>query len=46
MALPKDNRTVLIIGGGLAVVAAVVAALVFSGGETDRPRRRPLRKAG
>ena len=40
MALPKDNRTVLIVGGGLAVVAAVAAALVFSGGR-DKPTEAP-----
>ena len=45
MALPKDNRTVLIIGGGLAVVAAVAAALVFSGGR-DRPTEAPPASQG
>ena len=30
MALSKDNRTVLIVGAGLAVVGAVAAALVSS----------------
>ena len=45
MALPKDNRTVLIIGGGLAVVAAVAAALVFSGGR-DRPAEAPPASQG
>jgi len=45
MALPKDNRTVLIIGGGLAVVAAVAAALVFSGGR-DGPTEAPPASQG
>ena len=45
MALPKDNRTVLIVGGGLAVVAAVAAALVFSGGR-DRPTEAPPASQG
>ena len=45
MALPKDNRTVLIVGGGLAVVAAVAAALVFSGGR-DRPAEAPPASQG
>ena len=45
MALPKDTRTVLIIGGGLAVVAAVAAALVFSGGR-DRPTEAPPASQG
>lgn len=42
MALSKDNRTVLIVGAGLAVVGAVAAALVFSGGRggpVEAPRR-------
>ena len=45
MTLPKDNRTVLIIGGGLAVVAAVAAALVFSGGR-DGPTEAPPASQG
>jgi len=45
MALPKDNRTVLIVGGGLAVVAAVAAALVFSGGR-DGPTEAPPASQG
>ena len=45
MALPKDNRTVLIVGGGLAVVAAVAAALVFSGGR-DAPTEAPPASQG
>ncbi len=45
MALPKDNRTVLIVGGGLAVVAAVAAALVFSGGR-DQPTEAPPASQG
>ncbi|MFK0298913.1 hypothetical protein ACIQTU_06800 [Brevundimonas sp. NPDC090276] len=45
MALPKDNRTVLIVGGGLAVVAAVAAALVFSAGR-DKPTEAPPASQG
>ena len=45
MALPKDNRTVLLVGGGLAVVAAVAAALVFSGGR-DQPTEAPPASQG
>lgn len=40
MALSKDNRTVLIVGAGLAVVGAVAAALVFSRGR-DAPTEPP-----
>ena len=46
MALPKDNRTVLIVGGGLAVVAAVAAALVFSGGRDGPAEAPPAAKGG
>ena len=40
MALSKDNRIVLIVGAGLAVVGAVAAALVFNGGR-DGPVEAP-----
>lgn len=46
MALPKDNRTVLIVGGGLAVVAAIAAALVFSGGRGGPAEAPPASKGG
>ena len=45
MALTKDNRTVLLVGGGLAVVAAVAAALVFSAGR-DKPTEAPPASQG
>jgi len=32
MQLPQDNRVILAIGAGLAILAAIVLALVFSGG--------------
>lgn len=46
MQLPNDNRVIIAVGIGLAVIAAVVLALIFSGGrepaapktsETDEP---------
>ena len=46
MALPKDNRTVLIVGAGLAVVAAVAAALVFSGGRGKPTEAPPASQGG
>ncbi|WP_427791910.1 hypothetical protein [Brevundimonas diminuta] len=45
MALSKDNRMVLIVGAGLAVVGAVAAALVFSGGR-DKPTEAPPASKG
>lgn len=47
MSKPMDNRIILAIGAGLAVVAAVVLALVFGGGrgvpepKTDQPIEGP-----
>ncbi|MCH4267501.1 MAG: hypothetical protein LKF80_03770 [Brevundimonas sp.] len=46
MALSKDNRTVLIVGAGLAVVGAVAAALVFSGGRGGPVEAPPASKGG
>lgn len=46
MALSKDNRTVLIVGAGLAVVGAVAAALVFSGGRGAPSEPPPASKGG
>lgn len=46
MALSKDNRTVLIVGAGLAVVGAVAAALVFSGGRDGPVEAPPASKGG
>lgn len=37
MPLPNDNRVVLAIGAGIAVVAGVVLALVLAGGGDDAP---------
>ncbi len=45
MQLPNDNRVIMAIGAGLAVLAAVVLALMFSGGR-DPPRRRPIETEG
>lgn len=47
MSKPLDNRIILAIGAGLAIVAAVVLALVFGGGrgepepKTDQPADGP-----
>ena len=38
--MPIDNRVIMAIGAGLAVVAAVVLALVFTGGK-DKPTEAP-----
>lgn len=46
MAFPKDNRIVLIAGGGVAVVAAVAAAMVFSGGRGNAPVEAPPASKG
>ncbi|KPF78069.1 hypothetical protein IP78_11400 [Brevundimonas sp. AAP58] len=36
MQLPNDNRVILAVGAGLAILAAVVLAVVFMGGGNDR----------
>lgn len=41
MRLPKDNRTILALGAGLAVIAAVVLALIFGGVGHDKPSEAP-----
>ena len=46
MALPNDNRTVLIIGVVLAVLAGIVVALVFSGRGDRTPDAPPASKGG
>jgi hypothetical protein len=46
MALPNDNRTVLIIGVVLAVLAGIVVALVFSGRGDRTPEAPPASKGG
>jgi hypothetical protein len=47
MALPNDNRTIWVIGAVVAVLAAVVLALVFSGGgRRAAPAQGPEDDAG
>lgn len=46
MAFPNDNRTILAIGAGLAILAAVVVALVFSGGRDGPTGSPPAAKGG
>lgn len=41
MAFSKDTRTVVIAGAGLAVLAAVAAALMFGAGATNDPNNVP-----
>jgi hypothetical protein len=43
--MPINNRVILAIGAGLAVVAAIVLALVFTGGK-DRPSEPPPASRG
>jgi hypothetical protein len=44
--MPKDNRILFAIGAGLAVVAAVVIALIFTGGREDPAERPPAAQGG
>lgn len=44
--MPQDNRILIAIGAGLAVVAAVVIALVFSGGRDRDPAPPPAARGG
>lgn len=44
--MPQDNRLLIAIGAGLAVVAAVVIALVFSGGRDRNPAPPPAAQGG
>lgn len=46
MASPNDNRLILIIGAGLAVLAAVVLALVFGSGRERSPEPSPASRGG
>jgi len=46
MAFPNDNRTILAIGAGLAIIAAIVVALVFSGGRDETTEAPPASKGG
>jgi len=44
--MPQDNRLLIAIGAGLAIVAAVVLALVFSGGRGREAGPPPAAQAG
>lgn len=44
--MPQDNRLLIAIGAGLAVVAAVVIALIFSGGRDRDPAPPPAAQGG
>lgn len=46
MQLPTDNRVIIAIGVGLAVLAAVVLALVFSGGNEPAAPKVPETEEG
>ena len=44
--MPQDNRLLIAIGAGLAVVAAVVIALIFSGGRDRSAEPPPAARGG
>ncbi|MDP1913953.1 hypothetical protein [Brevundimonas sp.] len=44
--MPQDNRLLIAIGAGLAVVAAVIIALIFSGGRDRNPAPPPAAQGG
>ena len=46
MALPKDNRVIIMVGAGLVIIAAVVLALIFTGGGDKTPEASPASKGG
>lgn len=46
MRFPKDNRTILILGAGLAVIAAVVLALLFGAGGKGPTEAPPAARGG
>ncbi|QQQ19431.1 hypothetical protein JIP62_04845 [Brevundimonas vitis] len=46
MATPPDNRMIIAIGAGLAVVAAVVLALIFGAGREQPTEAPPASKGG
>lgn len=49
MQLPNDNRVILAVGAGLAILAAIVLALLFMGGGSDdrkAPAEEPETAAG
>ena len=44
--MPRDNRILIALGAGVAVLAAVVIALVFSGGRERNPAPPPAAQGG
>jgi hypothetical protein len=44
--MPTDNRVILAIGAGLAILAAVVLALIFTGGKDKTPEAPPAAMGG
>lgn len=44
--MPRDNRFLIAIGAGVAVVIAVILALVFSGGRDRNPEPPPAAQGG
>ena len=46
MALPNDNRVIIAVGAGLVIIAAVVLALIFTGGGDKTPEASPASKGG
>lgn len=44
--MPQDNRVLIAIGAGLAIVAAVVIALIVGGGRDENPAPPPAAQGG
>jgi hypothetical protein len=44
--MPTDNRVIMAIGAGLAILAAIVLALVFTGGRDKTPEAPPAARGG
>lgn len=44
--MPKDNRILIAIGAGVAIVLAIVIALIFSGGRDKNPAPPPAAQGG
>jgi hypothetical protein len=44
--MPQDNRVLIAIGAGLAIVAAVVIALIVGGGRDETPAPPPAARGG
>lgn len=44
--MPKDNRILIAIGAGVAILLAVVIALIFSGGRDKNPEPPPAAQGG